>query len=343
VYVERGGSVDVEAMFLLTNIDRLVEYHTFTNEMQMVPLFNAATAAVGRPITTLTAVIDMGGMSMKIASSGAWGRRARRRLEALPFLVFYSPPPPRIPHPPHTPVTINYLKAMIGIDSKHYPETLGRMFIINVPTIFSAAWALIRPFLDERTQRKIEIFSSASAWKKRLREVVEPRDLPVDFGGELPVQVFPGSRTKKTHLPAGNTFSQATDALAAGTAVRFRWFSRSADVAFEVRFERGGDAAGRREVVFEKKENPDSDKRNIDTVVTAPAAGRFVATWSNKAGWFHRDVFHRWDELVGGKPKPCGGLTAVATAASAGAPMPIVSEAPQAAGGGGGGGGGGSE
>ena len=78
----------------------------------------------------------------------------------------------------------------------------------------------------------------------------------------------------------------------------------------------------------------------------APAAGRFVATWSNKAGWFHRDVFHRWDEMVGGKPKPCGGLTAVANAASSGVPMAIVSEAPPpavpvedaaAAGGGGGG------
>ena len=99
---------------------------------------------------------------------------------------------------------------MIGIDSKHYPETLGRMFIINVPTIFSVPWAILKPFLDERTQRKIEVFSSVSAWKKRLREVVEPRDLPVDFGGELPVQVCPGSRTRKTNVAAGASFSDAT-------------------------------------------------------------------------------------------------------------------------------------
>ena len=137
---------------------------------------------------------------------------------------------------------------MIAIDSKHYPETLGRMFIINVPTIFSVSWAIIKPFLDERTQRKIEIFSSVSSWKKRLREVVEPRDLPVDFGGELPVQVFPGSRTRKTGVSAGGAFSQATDAVPAGASVRFRWFSRPADVAFEVRFERegGGGGGGRR-------------------------------------------------------------------------------------------------
>jgi hypothetical protein len=38
------------------------------------------------------------------------------------------------------------------------------MFIINAPTVFSAAWAIIRPFLDERTQNKIEIFASEGAW-----------------------------------------------------------------------------------------------------------------------------------------------------------------------------------
>jgi hypothetical protein len=220
---------------------------------------------------------------------------------------------------------------MIGIDSKHYPETLGRMFIINVPTIFSVPWAIIKPFLDERTQRKIEVFSSVSAWKKRLREVVEPRDLPVDFGGELPVQVFPGSRTRKTNVAAGASFSDATEVFAAGASVRFRWFSRPSDVAFDVRFERsggGGGGGGEGEVLFAKKDNPESDKQCIDTVVVAPAAGRFVATWSNKAGWFQREVFHRWDEMVGGRPKPCGGLTAVANATSAGKPMEIVSEAP---------------
>ena len=234
---------------------------------------------------------------------------------------------------------------MIGIDSKHYPETLGRMFLINAPGIFSLSWALIKPFLDERTQRKIEIISSPSAWKKRLREAIDPRDLPVDFGGDLPVQVFPGSRTKKTNVSAGAKFSEATDSLPAGTAVRFRWFCRPADVSFAVRFVRaeggggsgssssssgggGGGAAAEGEPLHEKAAHPASDKEVVDVVLTAPAAGKFVATWSNKQGWWARDIFHRWDEMVGGKPKPCGGLTAVSAATAAGKPMEVISAAP---------------
>ena len=74
MYVERGGTVDVDAMFMLTNIERLVEYHTYTNEMQMVPLFQSATGALGRPITTLCAIVDMGGMTTRIATSSACAR-----------------------------------------------------------------------------------------------------------------------------------------------------------------------------------------------------------------------------------------------------------------------------
>ena len=37
----------------------------------MVPLFGSATEAAGRPVTTLCAILDMAGMTMKTSSSGA--------------------------------------------------------------------------------------------------------------------------------------------------------------------------------------------------------------------------------------------------------------------------------
>ena len=57
---------------MLTNIDKLVEYHTWTNEMQMLPLFESASKAAGKPITTLMAVVDMAGMSSKLSTAGAY-------------------------------------------------------------------------------------------------------------------------------------------------------------------------------------------------------------------------------------------------------------------------------
>lgn len=39
----------------------------------------------------------------------------------------------------------------------NYPEYLGHMFIINAPLVFSAMWRLIKPWLEERTHKKIQV------------------------------------------------------------------------------------------------------------------------------------------------------------------------------------------
>lgn len=252
---------------MLTDIEHLVDYHVFANEAQMVPLFNSASAAAGRPITNLFAIIDMGGMTLKLSSS----------------------------------TTRSYIQRMIGIDSAHYPETLGKMFIINVPTFFQIAWALICPFLDERTQNKIEIISSESAWKKRLRECIDVDKLPVEYGGTLDARVFPPSRTQKTPVDAGKTFVEKTDAVAAGTTVTFRWFSRPGDMVFSVGFERAG--SSELAVLEAAVDYPTSEKKQVVVTATAPADGRFVCTWNNTRGWWRREVFHRWDlTTADGKP-----------------------------------------
>ena len=41
-----------------------------------------------------------------------------------------------------------------ALDSAHYPETLYKLLIINAPTIFQFAWAVVKGYLDERTTRK---------------------------------------------------------------------------------------------------------------------------------------------------------------------------------------------
>ena len=38
-------------------------------------------------------------------------------------------------------------KLLAEIDQKQYPETLGRIFIINVPSVFPFVWRMVRPWL----------------------------------------------------------------------------------------------------------------------------------------------------------------------------------------------------
>jgi hypothetical protein len=70
--------------------------------------FRSATAEAGRPVTTLVSVLDLEGMTMRQAGAA----------------------------------TRTYIGRASALDSAHYPETLGKMLVINAPGIFAAVWAV---------------------------------------------------------------------------------------------------------------------------------------------------------------------------------------------------------
>ena len=46
-------------------------------------------------------------------------------------------------------------KMMIDTIQNYYPERLGQCFLVNAPTVFKVAWAVVRPWLDKRTTNKV--------------------------------------------------------------------------------------------------------------------------------------------------------------------------------------------
>ena len=48
---------------------------------------------------------------------------------------------------------------------------LGRLYIINAPYVFTAAWSIIKGWLDEKTRKKITVMSSGHT--KALLEHVD--------------------------------------------------------------------------------------------------------------------------------------------------------------------------
>jgi hypothetical protein len=58
---------------------------------------------------------------------------------------------------------------------------LGEMFIINAPMLFSAVWAVIKKFMDEKTRNKIQI--CGKDFNKKIRELVDEDKLPDFLGG----------------------------------------------------------------------------------------------------------------------------------------------------------------
>ena len=147
VYIERYGSLDIKRVFEITTEERMIRYYIREYESMINIRIPACAVAAGYAIEQTLTILDLGGSSTKLMKSTVY----------------------------------NFIKLASGIAQDYYPEILGRMFIINTPMLFSVAWKVIRPWLDERTQKKIS--TEGSKYQKKLLELVAPENLPEFLGG----------------------------------------------------------------------------------------------------------------------------------------------------------------
>ena len=74
-----------------------------------------------------------------------------------------------------------YVKQASAISQDHYPERLGKLYLINAPWGFSSAFSVIKGFLDPVTVGKIHVLGSG--YEKELSAQVPRENLPKAFGG----------------------------------------------------------------------------------------------------------------------------------------------------------------
>lgn len=53
------------------------------------------------------------------------------------------------------------LSVISAIDDLNYPEKTETYYIVNAPYIFSACWKVVRPLLQERTRKKVQVLSGS--------------------------------------------------------------------------------------------------------------------------------------------------------------------------------------
>jgi len=100
------------------------------------------------------------------------------------------------------------LKLINGVISKHFPESLNKITIINAPFVFASLFKVIRTFMDPDTISKITIHYSLP--KTFLRENFDTDFLPVEFGGDCEyVMPIPRDAPAKYHsLDEGEPLSE---------------------------------------------------------------------------------------------------------------------------------------
>jgi CRAL/TRIO domain len=93
---------------------------------------------------------------------------------------------------------LTLVKGIAAIDKDQYPETLGKLFIINVPSVFPLVWRTVQFFLDPATAAKIEIYGAKKDWLPALTAQIGLENMPSTYGGLLPAlssEVHPYAET----------------------------------------------------------------------------------------------------------------------------------------------------
>ena len=146
VYILRLGRMDVKGILRSVGVASVIR-HVIAAEEEGIRLTESQTVDTGKGVTTCVCVVDLEGLSMR----HLW----------RPGVKFFL--------------------DLLDIVTLHYPESLSKVLIVRAPIIFPVIWALLAPFLDERTRAKFMIYAGNDCLG--LQDFVNPESLPTSLGG----------------------------------------------------------------------------------------------------------------------------------------------------------------
>jgi len=146
VYIEHMGKIDLNAMYKITSAERMLQNLVVEYEKVADPRLPACSRKAGKLLETCCTIMDMKGVGVTKISS-----------------------------------VYGYVKSASAISQDHYPERLGKLYIINAPWGFSSAFSFIKGFLDPVTVSKIHVLGSG--YGSELLGQVPKANLPKSLGG----------------------------------------------------------------------------------------------------------------------------------------------------------------
>ncbi|OVA07240.1 CRAL-TRIO domain [Macleaya cordata] len=129
-----------QSTFDKASVHYYVQSHIQINEYRDRVVLPYATKKYGRYIGTCLKVLDMTGLKLSALSQ------------------------------------IKLLTVISTIDDLNYPEKTDTYYIVNAPYIFSSCWKIVKPLLQERTRRKIQVLQGCG--KDELLKVMDFASLP---------------------------------------------------------------------------------------------------------------------------------------------------------------------
>jgi CRAL/TRIO domain len=133
-------------MYKITTGDRMLQNLVVEYEKVADPRLPACSRKAGKLLETCCTIMDLKGVGITKVSS-----------------------------------VYGYVKQASAISQDHYPERLGKLYLINAPWGFSGVWSVVKGFLDPVTVNKIHILGGM--YQSDLLSQVPKENLPTEFGG----------------------------------------------------------------------------------------------------------------------------------------------------------------
>eukprot|EP00345_Euplotes_harpa_P001804 CAMPEP_0168331946 /NCGR_PEP_ID=MMETSP0213-20121227/8658_1 /TAXON_ID=151035 /ORGANISM="Euplotes harpa, Strain FSP1.4" /LENGTH=362 /DNA_ID=CAMNT_0008335863 /DNA_START=26 /DNA_END=1114 /DNA_ORIENTATION=- len=147
-YIDQPCKFDIDELLQVVTKDELYTYYVREYEKLLHIRFPACSALTGTKIEQSFSLLSIEGFTM--------GKLKEKSRE--------------------------FVKIAISIGRDYYPEIMAKMYIVNAPFLFKGAWAIFKPFIDEKTRDKISIVGSG--FQKDLFKYVDPSNVPAELGGK---------------------------------------------------------------------------------------------------------------------------------------------------------------
>jgi hypothetical protein len=150
--IKQQGSFEMKAVKALCggDLEKVYKYHIWEQELISRVCYEQSVRT-HTLVETITVVLDVKGLTMSSLTSDF------RKL----------------------------MSTMIKMDQDYYPETLGRILIVNAPSAFPMIWAVMKPWFDPITAAKVKILGSD--FQAKLHEHVGAENLPANYFGTKPM------------------------------------------------------------------------------------------------------------------------------------------------------------
>jgi len=103
---------------------------------------------------------------------------------------------------------LTLFKFVTSLSQEHYMERASVICVVNAPMWFSMIWKVIKPLINENTQKKVRILGAKDTFKG-LCEFIAPENIPEEYGGELVYRNDAGEKVSVRDSKYGSELERA--------------------------------------------------------------------------------------------------------------------------------------